>query len=128
VFFCLLSSKHSKLYEAVFKHFKVQHNVTPKVVFSDFESSLQKAAVKVFKPRDLVGCNFHYRKAVSRKAEGFMGDLVKGKHSNAHAKLAVKLFQELSFLTPDYLVEGLQIIVRHLADHNLTAEFKQFYE
>ena len=70
----LLSSKEAKEYEYALGNFlqkaKINnYKLQPKVIMSDFEKSLRKAISSVFVGTKLLGCQFHFVKALWRRAE-----------------------------------------------------------
>lgn len=67
--YCLLTSKNETLYLACFQQLIVlmKFNWMPRIITSDFESSLLKAIRHEFPESRLLGCYFHFKKAIERK-------------------------------------------------------------
>ena len=67
--YCLMERRTTAAYEQILETLKniVLPNKTVKKIMTDYEASLRKALRKVFPEAQLLGCWFHFAKAVHKK-------------------------------------------------------------
>lgn len=92
---------------------------------SDFEFAMRSAASKTWPECRLVGCMFHYVKALQRRSKRsrtFSRFIIE----NPHASRALKMFFRLCLLPPEAITTGGLAIRDFMVENNILDEFSEF--
>uniref|UniRef100_T1JLW5 MULE transposase domain-containing protein n=1 Tax=Strigamia maritima TaxID=126957 RepID=T1JLW5_STRMM len=87
---------------------KLQPNLNPTVVMSDFETALENAVSICFPRARVVSCFFHYSQAIRRRVQKL--GLIDSYRDNTRITRTIKRCMALSLLPHTLIVAGLQTI------------------
>lgn len=122
-----MTSRRKIMYRELFRYMKDHLHINAASFMSDFEKAERSAAREVWIGILVLGCNFHFVRAIYQKAFQLMGSAVKGRNSDPNTKFVVKLFQRLSLLPKENIEEGLSEIRNFIRNNRLTQNFREFY-
>ncbi|KAJ3659584.1 hypothetical protein Zmor_011267 [Zophobas morio] len=124
IMYCLMERRTTAAYEQILETLKniVLPNKTVKKIMTDYEASLRKALGKVFPEAQLLGCWFHFAKAVHKKAMKLgLGrqNVNRSIKEGSRMAMALPLLPEMSF------EEGIEAIYGWMESHIDTEDEKK---
>lgn len=123
-----MTSKCKSLYVILFKFLRDTFGISPSSTMSDFEKASQNAARETWEDVTIHGCQFHFAKAIRRKALTFpaLRRALRWKRGDIRLKRIIKMYQRLSLLPRDRVEDGLEYIRQQIHELHLVQTMAPF--
>lgn len=124
--YILMEKRTSDLYFYVFEYLRDSFNIKPGSIMIDFELASREAAREVWPDSSIDGCNFHFAKALRKKASklGFLSRNYKSKE----IRTTLRMYMRLSLLPIEKITEGVDTILAYQKKYKIEKEFKKFHK
>ena len=108
--FALLSNKCQDSYSSVMTFLKINHNLNPNIIISDFEQSIVRAFQMNFPLAKLRYCIFHYGQSIWRKVQSL--GLQTAYRNDDYVKTIIRKILNLVY----FAVEKIPVVFKRLKD------------